>query len=285
MIRFWILLLVLFPGLVSAQLKKFEKCHLVEEEWADGDSFKVLFPDGEKRTVRIYGVDCIEIHVQGDDSNTRRLRDQRRYFGINDILIAKGVGLSAKEQTVKLLEKPFTIYTTFADGRGDRRFSRIYAFVEISDGRDLSEVLVSQGLARAFGVVRQRHDGTRGDDWEQYLIDLELTAARAGLGAWAHTDWKKLPEARKQVREENAELEAAKGVRKAAENEPVDINLAARDQLLTLPEVGEKKAMAIIGKRPFTKIEDLLDVDGIGPATLNKMKPFITIGSDSPSHR
>jgi competence protein ComEA len=283
-IRVLILLLGLLPGLVFAQLQKFEKCSLVETEWADGDSFQVLFPDGNKQTVRLYGVDCIEMHVQGDDSNARRLRDQRRYFGIDDILVAKSIGQAAKAETIKLLEKPFIVHTTFADGRGDGRFSRIYAFVELADGRNLSEILVGRGLARAFGVVRQLPDGTRGDEWHSYLNDLELTAARAGLGAWAQTDWKKLPEARKQAREENAELEAAKGTRKAAENQPIDINLAARDQLMTLPGVGEKTAAAIIGKRPFKKIAELLDVEGVGPSTLKKIQPFITIGSDPPSN-
>ena len=62
------------------------------------------------------------------------------------------------------------------------------------------------GLARAFGVTRQRADGTAGNEWMQELKDLELTAARAGRGAWAHTDWEKLPEFRKEAREEQTEI-------------------------------------------------------------------------------
>ena len=53
-------------------------------------------------------------------------------------------------------------------------------------------------------------------------------------------------------------------------------NTATAEELATLPEVGPAMAKAIIAKRdekPFTKPEDMLDVKGIGPKTLAKMKP------------
>ena len=250
---------------------------LVPTEWADGDSFSVRLPDGKEQTIRLYGADCIEMHVQGDDSNARRLRDQRRHFGISDILAAKSMGEAAKAETCKLLAKPFTVFTSFADGRGDGRFNRIYAFVETADGRDLSEWLVSQGLARAFGVLRQRPDGANGNEWGEELADLELTAARAGRGAWSKTDWDKLPEIRKEAREETAELEAAKGEKKADPADKLDPNTAARDKLMGIPGIGEKTADAIIGGRPYKSVQDLLKVGGIGPASLKKIEPFLSI--------
>ena len=273
--RFLALLLALSGMACAQQFRKFENCALVDTEWADGDSFQVRFPDGKLQTIRLYGVDCIEIHVQGDDSNARRLRDQRRYFGIADILTAKAAGEAASKETRALLEKPFTVHTTFADGRGDGRHSRVYAFVTTADGADLSETLVKRGLARAFGVTRQRPDGTSGDEWRNQLEDLELTAARAGRGAWKHTDWDKLPLARKEARDEAAELDEARGGAKATENKPVDINHAARDELMTLPGVGEKLAHELIGRRPFKSIEDLDRVPGIGKATLERIRPFL----------
>lgn len=277
MIRFAAFLIFILPTFGFGQLLKLENCVLVETPWSDGDSFQIRTPDGKSQTIRLYGVDCIEMHVQGDDSNARRLRDQRRHFGINDIQIAKKEGEAAKAATAKLLAKPFAVHTTFADGRGDGRFSRVYAFVQTADGRNLSELLVAQGLARAFGVVRQLPDGTPGDEWMEQLKDLELTAARASRGAWKHTDWEKLPAARKEARHENAELEAVRGNAKAGENQPVDINKAARDELMTLPSIGEKTANEIISARPFTNVADLDRVPGIGPATLKKIAPFVVV--------
>ena len=276
--RLVLLMVFLLAGPAAGQvLREFKGCRLSPTEWADGDSFEVVFPDGAKHTIRLYGVDCMEMHVTGDDSNARRLRDQRRHFGIADILTAKAEGEAAKKETTALLAAPFTVHTAFADGRGDGRFRRIYAFVRTSNGLDLAETLVSKGLARAFGVTRQRPDGTSGNDWQEHLRDLELTAARAGAGAWRHTDWKKLPELRQEARRETAEIEQAQGVRKAAENHPVDLNSAPRDELMTLPGVAEKTANAIIQARPFQRIEDLDEVPGIGPATVEKLRPYLII--------
>jgi competence protein ComEA len=258
-------------------LQKFSDCTLVEASWADGDSFPVRLPDGREQTIRLYGADCMEIHINGDDSNARRLLDQRRYFGIDDILLAKSFGEAARIETAKMLAKPFTIYTTFADGRGDGRFARVYGFVETADGKNLSSWLVSQGLARAFGVIRQLPDGTAGREWKEQLADLELTAARAGRGAWAKTDWEKLPRIRKEARDEIAELETAKGSQQALEGKPIDINHAARDELMTLPDIGEKTAIAIIEARPYQVIEDIKRAKGIGPRMFAKIQNLITV--------
>jgi competence ComEA-like helix-hairpin-helix protein len=276
-IRLIIIASLAMGALVMGQLQKLHPCTLIETAWADGDSFSVRLPDGKQQTIRLYGVDCIEMHVQGDDSNARRLRDQRRHFGIADILIAKSVGESAKAETFRRLAKPFTIHTAFADGRGDGRFSRVYAFVETADGKDLAEELVTLGLARAYGVVRQRPDATPGPEWMEQLKDLELTAARGGLGAWAHTDWASLPAARKQARDELSEIEAAKGRRDVTEDQPLDLNSAARDELMNLPGIGEKTANEIIGNRPFTSVDDITRVPGIGPATLEKLRPLVIV--------
>ncbi len=57
---------------------------------------------------------------------------------------------------------------------------------------------------------------------------------------------------------------------------PVNPNTASVEQLVSLPDVGPEIAEHIVAKRtekPFTKPEDLLDVKGIGPKTLAKMKP------------
>lgn len=57
-------------------------------------------------------------------------------------------------------------------------------------------------------------------------------------------------------------------------------NTATAEELATLPGIGPQTASAIIQKRkgkPFTKIEDLLDVKGIGPVTLEKMKPRLKV--------
>ena len=60
----------------------------------------------------------------------------------------------------------------------------------------------------------------------------------------------------------------------------ININTASLDELLTLNGIGESKALAIIEYRKinkFTKIEDLMNVSGIGEALYNKVKDSITV--------
>ncbi len=281
--RFLIILVVAIigqlPGASSGlaeDLQKFEGCQLVEQPWSDGDSFQVRLPDQKEITVRLYGADCLEMHLDGDDSNARRLRDQRRYFGIQDITVAKGFGEKARGEVARLLAKPFTIHTAFADGRGDGRFNRVYGFVTLPDGKDLASHLVETGMARAFGVSRLTPDGTTAKEYMARLRDLELGAAKKGNGAWSATDWQRLPEERKQAREEEEEIELAKG------NHPlegkINPNKAGRDELMKLPGIGEVLANRIIQAREhrkFSKPDDLREVNGIGEALLAKIQPHL----------
>lgn len=64
-------------------------------------------------------------------------------------------------------------------------------------------------------------------------------------------------------------------------DEKVNINTADATQLQTLSGIGIKKAEAIIAYReehgPFSKIEDLQEVSGIGEKTVEKLRASITI--------
>lgn len=266
--------------MASGKLVKLHPCELVRTDWADGDSFQIKTPEGKTLTLRLYGVDCIEWHVT-DNSDATRLASQRRYFGIaghggsakTSIELAKSLGGDAAAETTRLLSKPFTVYTAFADARGDARYKRVYAFVTTSDGHDLAEHLVKKGLARAFGVYRAAPDGKSGKHYQEYLRDQELLAAKKGVGAWAKTDWTQLPTERQIQRTEEEELQlATKG--KSTENLQLDVNTAARDELLQIPGIGEVTANRIISGRPYKSVQDLLNVDGIGPKNFEKFAPY-----------
>ncbi len=67
----------------------------------------------------------------------------------------------------------------------------------------------------------------------------------------------------------------------AVEDIKVDINTASIEQLSTLKYIGEKTAQKIVEYRksngPFAKVEDILNVSGIGPKTLAANKDKIVI--------
>ena len=277
-----LLLLAALTLHADESLQTFPSCTLVEADWADGDSFPVKLPDGRQVTARLYGADCIEWHVT-DESDARRLREQRRYFGISgfggspqtSIEAAKGFGGKAAEEVARALAEPFSVHTAYSDARGDGRYKRFYGFVTTSKGEDLATRLVGLGLARAFGVYRETPSGVTSKEYRASLEDLELKAAKKGLGAWTATDWEHLPVERKEERDENAEIELAQGDGGLAAGDKINPNNAARDELMKLPGVGEVTANRIIEARPFAKLEDLDAVDGIGKQTLLRLEPFL----------
>jgi competence protein ComEA len=61
----------------------------------------------------------------------------------------------------------------------------------------------------------------------------------------------------------------------------IDLNSADQSALETVPGLGPVKAAAIVAHRveigSFTSLEELLEVSGIGPATLETIRPYLTI--------
>jgi competence protein ComEA len=61
----------------------------------------------------------------------------------------------------------------------------------------------------------------------------------------------------------------------------ININSASATELEELPGVGPVTAAAIIDYRtqngPFATVDDLIDVTGIGPSTLEQIRPFATV--------
>lgn len=271
-------------ALAAEPLREFGNCRLVPTPWADGDSFLVRFPDGTERTVRLYGADCIEWHVS-DTTDERRLRAQRRYFGITraaadaaaNIALAKDFGRLAAEETARALARPFTVHTAFSDARGDGRYPRVYAFITTSGGGDLATHLVENGLARAFGVYRATPDNRSAAEYRASLADIELRAAKLGRGVWAKTNWQALPDERREQRDDDAIVELAIRKDSPAAGVKINPNTASRDDLMDLPGIGEAMANRIIENRPYAKKADLLKIPGIGPASLRKLMPHLEI--------
>lgn len=74
---------------------------------------------------------------------------------------------------------------------------------------------------------------------------------------------------------------AAVGLPKEADAGLVDLNTATKEELMTLPGVGESRAKSIIAYREksggFSKIEDIMQIEGIKEGMFSKMKDRICV--------
>ena len=85
--------------------------------------------------------------------------------------------------------------------------------------------------------------------------------------------------------EEEAEIEAArerilKRLRRPAPLVPIDANTASKEELLSVPGIGEKLAEAIVAERrrePFRRPRDLTRVSGIGKKTYRTLAGYLTV--------
>jgi competence protein ComEA len=59
---------------------------------------------------------------------------------------------------------------------------------------------------------------------------------------------------------------------------PINLNTASAEDLAELPDIGPKLAAAIIAGRPYKTVDEVTNVKGIGPKTLEKIRDKVTVG-------
>ena len=73
---------------------------------------------------------------------------------------------------------------------------------------------------------------------------------------------------------------------KTAKEHSVNLNTADADALQTVPGIGPVTAEVILAYReehgPFSSVEELSEVPGIGESTLQQIQPYFTVEEDRP---
>jgi DNA uptake protein ComE-like DNA-binding protein len=272
-----------------------ESCQLVPNEGNDGDSFHVRANDKEY-IFRLYFVDAPEIEAV----NPARLIEQAKYFGIGVPQVID-VGQAAKTFVERELAEPFTVITRMASAMGRSRKERFYAFVETKEG-DLGELLVENGLARAFGTGSQP-PGVESQklEWDK-LAELENAAKQQKIGGWGETSGRlnvraakgaltisnfavglpekparlqRSPLARTHVASVGEAVNGQVNTDSKTDTNKLDVNKATEEQLEQIPGIGKGLADRIIAARPFKSANDLRNVKGIGSGPrYEKIRPY-----------
>ena len=163
-------------SLLTGQFERFDGCVLNPNPLNDGDSFVVRFADERLATFRLYFVDAPEEHLSG-----KRSTRQARHFRVRPGRLT-AVGREATAFSARALAEPFTVFTRWQSNFDERRY---LAFVQTSDGKDLAELLVRNGLAIPSGERAPTPYGRGSSSQVRRLRELERLAQRDRVGGWA----------------------------------------------------------------------------------------------------
>ena len=82
----------------------------------------------------------------------------------------------------------------------------------------------------------------------------------------------------------SAQEKAEKAKPAASASTPINLNTATAAQLEKLPGIGARTAQLIVEHRQkngnFKKVEELMNIKGIGEKSFLKIKPMVTVGAE-----
>jgi competence protein ComEA len=142
---------------------------------------------------------------------------------------------------------------------------------------------VGPGLAARIEEYRREHGGFRGVEELRQVHGIG-PATLARLRPWVYV----------QGAEDEPDAESAPTTvrqppptptqKAASVSGVIDVNTAPVAELRKLPGIGPKLSQAIADEReraPFKSVDDLRRVHGIGAKTLDKLRPYVTVGRES----
>ncbi|AXJ00050.1 competence protein ComEA helix-hairpin-helix repeat region [Cyclonatronum proteinivorum] len=153
----------------------------------------------------------------------------------------------------------------------ENRFSRFHAYVTARDsaGNEISvnRKMLLNGMA-AYSRFNQQHPDSAAA-WRA----LAEKARAEGLNLWAEPD-----KVGQRVARTQEDLEARV---RSAPDFPINLNTAPLEELVLLPMIGPARAEAIIAYRqangPFTDLDDLQRIRGIGPGIVERISVFVVL--------
>lgn len=152
-----------------------------------------------------------------------------------------------------------------------------------NNGEDIIDMKVHiSGEIKNPGVY-SINDGDRLDDLIKRAGGFTETANESSLNlALRLSDQMKIyiPSIYEDTKEVEESLALISNPMTSVDNDKININTASKEELMSLPNIGDKRAQAIIDYRQenlFKDIEDIKNVTGIGDKYYQAMKDLITV--------
>jgi competence protein ComEA len=141
---------------------------------------------------------------------------------------------------------------------------------------------VGPSLAGRIEEYRREHGGFRSVE-ELRQVHGVGPATLARLRPWVFVEGDDEPEV-EPVTTAARKPAATAGQKATSLAEVIDVNTAGAADLRKLPGIGPKLSQAIVDEReraPFKSVDDLRRVHGIGAKTLDRLRPYVTVGRES----
>ena len=146
--------------------------------------------------------------------------------------------------------------------------------VTLDPGARIADALTAAGGPLDGADLLDLNMARRLADGEQIVVGIAPVTRRARR-PWAARS------ARAQSPATSSQAPSAPGETPLTPDGPVDLNSATQEQLDTLPGIGPVTAAAIVAWRDangrFSSVDQLGDVEGIGPARLDKLRDRVHV--------
>ena len=175
----------------------------------------------------------------------------------------------AKAELKKLVADKKIIITGPEREIPEHKFGRYYAYVLAIDSSGnvthVNREMLLAGAARHSDYARHSQDSVVA--FRKYIEEAEFQ----GVGMWSQPDSLGM-----RVQTEKAAM--------LEDLYPLNLNIATQQEIELIPSIGPGRASSIIAYRQengsFGAVEDLLKIKGIGPATLEKLRQFVTVSEE-----
>ncbi|MDZ7717996.1 MAG: phospholipase D-like domain-containing protein [Balneolaceae bacterium] len=216
----------------------------------DGNLFEIELAEGFGYPVRLLGVDAPRIYVGQDSSEY--------YSGQAAVFLSN------------LLEDKEVRLEGYDAGVPESRYGSFRAYVQARDESgevmNVNSEMIKKGFGEWTPYYRQQPDSI---DTFQRLTRL---AKSMRIGMWKAPD---------RIGEKIARVELGSDGEKRDVTFPININIADETTLQALTGIGPAYATRIVKYRfehgLFSDIEELTNIRGIGPVTMQKLRPYVTI--------